>query len=192
MRRFFASLMSVLLIGVFMICPAFAASSFPDVDENAAYAEAVEYLNEIGIMQGDNNGNFNPDKNVTRAEMAVVICRMLGEDTSATDGTVFSDVPANHWANGFIIKAAELGIVSGYGNGKFGPSDTLTYEQAVTMLVRAVGMDATVEQMGGYPHGFLAIATEKNLLTGIDAQMGMGFSRANVAKLLYNYFNINV
>ena len=59
MKRFCASVMSVLLIGVIIICPAFAASSFPDVDENADYAEAVAYVSEIGIMVGDERGNFN-------------------------------------------------------------------------------------------------------------------------------------
>ena len=187
MRRIFTGVMSLVLVGVFTLCPAFAASSFPDVDENAAYAEAVQCVNEMEIMQGDNKGNFNPDKNVTRAEMAAIICRMLYEDASATDGTVFSDVPASHWANGYIVKAAELGIISGYGNGKFGPSDTVTYEQAVTMLVRATGGEGEAENLGGYPDGYIKLASEYGLLEDIHVSQGSNFSRGNVAILLYNF-----
>ena len=189
MRRIFTGVMSLVLVVVFTLCPASAATSFPDVDENAAYAEAVEYLNDVGIMQGDDKGNFNPDKNVTRAEMAVIICRMLGEDTSATDGTVFSDVPANHWANGFIIKAAELGIVSGYGNGKFGPSDTVTYEQAVTMAIRAVGGAQEALDEGGYPNGYLIVAERYDLLRDMGTTIGMKLPRREVAVLIYNCLN---
>lgn len=186
MRRIFTGVMSLVLVGVFTLCPAFATNSFPDVEENAAYAEAVEYLNDVGIMQGDDKGNFSPDKNVTRAEMAVIICRMIGEDTSATDGTVFSDVPANHWANGFIIKAAELGIVSGYGNGKFGPSDTITYEQALAMVINALGMGGDATNEGGYPDGYLVVANVHGYTNNIVANKGDYFSRAQVAILLYN------
>ena len=126
------------LAGAILICPAMAASSFPDVDEYAPYAEAVEYLKERNIMVGDNHGNFNPNKTVTRAEMATIVCRMLGETENLTISNTFTDVPNTHWANKYIAKAAELSIVSGYGNGKFGPNDMVTYEQAVTMVVRAL------------------------------------------------------
>lgn len=186
MRRIFTGVMSLVLVGAFTLCPAFAASSFPDVDENAAYAEAVEYLNDVGIMQGDDKGNFNPDKNVTRAEMAAIICRMLYEDASAMDGTVFSDVPASHWANGFIIKAAELGIVSGYGNGKFGPSDTITYEQAIAMVIRAKGLDEYAVTAGGYPDGYIAVAQEYGFGQELTVSLGDFMPRREIAVLLYS------
>ena len=186
MRRIFTSAMSVLLIGAFMICPAFAASSFPDVDENAAYAEAVQYVNDMEIMQGDDKGNFNPDKNVTRAEMATIICRMLYEDASATDGTVFSDVPASYWANGYIVKAAELGIISGYGNGKFGPSDTVTYEQAIAMVIRAKDLDEYAMAAGGYPSGYIKVAQEYGFGQELNTSLGDLMPRREIAVLLYS------
>ena len=53
----------VLLMGGLLICPVFAASSFPDVTGYEEFTEAVSYVSEAGIMVGDNNGNFNPYKN---------------------------------------------------------------------------------------------------------------------------------
>lgn len=192
MRLKIQSIVAAILAMVLLTCPALAASSFPDVNENAEYAEAVEYLNEVGIMQGDNKGNFNPNKTVTRAEMAAIICRMLGETENLPSSTAFNDVPAGHWANGYVGKAAELGIVGGYGNGKFGPSDPVTYEQAVTMVVRAVGHNDDAESMGGYPNGFLTYAENAGFLNGINSKIGEAFSRANVALLLMNYYNYNM
>lgn len=126
------------------------SASFPDVDKNAGYAEAVEYLADIGIFSGDENGNFNPDKTVTRAEMAVIVCKMLGETEDLSKADTFTDVPQEHWANAYIARAAELGIISGYGDGTFGPGDAVTYEQAVTMVVRALGLEDEANEYGGY------------------------------------------
>ena len=189
MKHKFQRTLACLLALTLLICPALAASPFPDVNENADYAEAVEYLKDAGIMRGDNKGNFNPNQTVTRAEMATIVCNMLGETKDLTVSDTFSDVPTTHWANKYITKAAELGIVSGYGNGKFGPSDTVTYEQAVTMLVRAWDMDALAVAAGGYPDGYVVTADEQGFLEGVKAKVGQKLNRAVVAQILYNVLN---
>ena len=186
-QRALAGLLAILLL----TCPVFAAT-FPDVDQYAEYAEAVEYVSEAGIMVGDENRNFNPDKTVTRAEMATIICKMLGETDDLPSSTVFTDVPINHWANMYISKATELGIISGYGNGKFGPSDNLTYEQAVTMIIRAIGGNDVAQEYGGYPDGYLAAADENGLLENISSKKGEALSRSDVAQILYNYYLLNL
>lgn len=187
MRRFCASVMSVLLIGVIIICPAFAASSFPDVDENADYAEAVAYVSEIGIMVGDERGNFNPDDTVTRAEMATILCNMVGEtENLPKDGSVFTDVPENHWANPYVIKAAELGLVSGYGDGRYGPSDILTYEQAITMLVRSANLGDEALNKGGYPDGFMRVANQYGYSNGLSIGAKDLMSRWQIAVAVTN------
>lgn len=168
-----------------LLCPTLAASTFPDVDANADYAEAVQYLNAIGIMKGDNKGNFNPDSTVTRAEMATIICRMLGETENLTTSDRFTDVPTNHWANTYITKAAELGIVNGYGNGKFGPNDTVTYEQAVTMVIRAMELEDIALEYGGYPNGYVETANEYGFTWDLSVKIGDQMPRSQIALLLY-------
>ena len=175
-----------LLIGGVLICPAMAASSFPDVDENADYAEAVKYLDDVGIMRGDNNGNFNPNQTVTRAEMATIICNMLGETEDLTVSDTFSDVSRTHWANKYISKASEFGLVSGYGSGKFGPNDSVTYEQVLTMVVRAMALEEEAIQAGGYPDGYIEIAHERGYINRLSAQKGESLTRWQVAMILYN------
>lgn len=98
MRVLMASLMAWSML-ISSVC----AASFPDVDKDADYAEAVEILNDMGIMQGNSDGKFNPNSNVTRAQLAAILCRSLGETQDLpTNGEQFSDVPESHWANGFI------------------------------------------------------------------------------------------
>lgn len=188
MKRRIATVLVFALAVSFLVFPVQAVSSFPDVREDAEYAEAVEYLKGNRIMVGDDHGNFNPNKAVTRAEMATIICNMLGEaGNSVNAGGIFTDVSASHWASGYIAKAVSLGIISGYGNRKFGPNDKVTYEQAVTMIVRAGYGSEDAQNAGGYPNGFLHMAEIYGLLEGIHINNGTLLTRAQVAMLLYNY-----
>lgn len=189
------SILAGVLIAGLLTCPSMAASAFPDVDEYDEYAEAVEYISEAGIMIGDAQGYFNPNQTVTRAEMAVILCKMLDETDNLTISNNFSDVPQNHWANKYVTKAAELGAISGYGNGKFGPSDNVTYEQAITMIVNALNGFDLAQAAGGYPNGYLSLAIEHNLLDGVTSEVGEPLSRSDIAIILFNcnnfYFNEN-
>lgn len=179
------------VIAVSLIDPVFASSRFPDIDTASEYVAAVNYVSKAKIMVGDTDGNFNPHKTVTRAEMATIICNMLGEKGDTSGAARFTDVASNHWANPFICKAVELSFVSGYGDDKFGPSDNVTYEQAVTMIVRAIGGNDVAIEYGGYPNGYVFVASENGLLEGINAKEGEALSRIDIAAILYRYYLIS-
>lgn len=183
------SLLIGLLVVVLLVCPAFAAGPFPDVDERNNYAEAVGVLRDMGIMQGEPDGNFHPNNKVTRGQMAAIICRVLGEqDNLIPDGTQFSDVPENHWANSYVVKVASLGIVNGYGNGTFGPEDTVTYAQALTMIVRTMGLEENAIMAGGYPDGYINVAVENGLAGEFSATQNEPLTRWQVAEIVFSIF----
>lgn len=186
MKRILGCILVCVLMGGLLAYPAFAAGPFPDVDETAVYAEAAEAMKELGIMVGDEKGNFNPNKTVTRAEMAAIVCRMLGETVDLTTADTFVDVPISHWANGYIAKATSSGIIGGYGDGRFGSSDAVTYEQAITMLVRFLDYEYEAKSAGGYPDGYIMIAQDLGLLKGINVKNGVALDRGNVAIIIYN------
>lgn len=181
------SILASLLAISLLTCSA-SAMSFPDVPKDSDYATAIENISDLKIMVGSSNGNFNPNQIVSRAEMATIVCRVLGITENLPKSEVFDDVPATFWANAYIGKASELGIVAGYGNGKFGPGDPVTYEQAITMVVRAIGQSENANRYGGYPNGFIQVAEESSLLQGIQAVQGQGMTRGTVAMLLNNYY----
>lgn len=139
---------------------------FPDVPKTADYTQAVAALVEMGIITGDNKGNFNPNDTINRAEVATIICRVMGveEEAKAMKNAVFTDVPSTHWAVGYVAKAAELGIINGYGNGTFGPGNPVTYEQMVKMLVCAWGYEEEAKEAGGWPRGYIEIATDMGII----------------------------
>lgn len=117
----------------------------------------------LGIFAGYPDGTYRPDQEVTRAEFAKVVVAMLGL-TSAADilkgtATNFPDVAADHWASGFINVAVAKGIIRGYPDGTFGPSDTILASQAVTMLIRALGYNEMAEATATWPLGEILTAT---------------------------------
>ncbi len=171
-----------------------AGTLYPDVDDAASYAEAVETLNVLSIMIGDDKGNFNPDASITRAEAAAIVVRVknLGNAASAAGGTNFTDVAADHWAAGYINLAEQSGIINGYGDGTFGPSDPVTYEQIIKMIVAALGRTPEAEAKGGYPSGYLIVAAQEDINLGVAVTAGAEAPRAAVARLVFNALEVDV
>lgn len=171
-----------------LFCGAAFAGTFPDVSDSAFYATAVETLADLGILQGDSHGNFNPNNTITRAEAATIVCRMLGVESEAKTlkTSKFSDVSSNHWAVGYISKAAELGIIDGYGNGKFGPSDSVTKQQIIKMLVCAWGYEEEAKNTGGWPSGYTQLAVHLQIADNVSSIDPGSAIRSDVAIWVYN------
>lgn len=110
--------------------------TFKDVEKHWS----KDYVNDAGsrlIVSGTGNGNFTPDKAVTRAEFAVMIVKALGLKGSQFADN-FSDVGKDNPYYSYIYTAYKYGIITGYTNGKFGPSDLITREQSMTMISKAM------------------------------------------------------
>ena len=181
-------LLVVVVIMLLVTTNAAVYSHFPDVPIDADYAEAVDYLAELGIFTGDDQGNFNPDKTITRAEFATIMVRMAGEEDRAKTVTTssFSDVPSSHWACGYVTVAVEMGFVNGYGNGKYGPGDTLTYEQGVAIIIRYLGLEDEASESGGWVAGYLHVAEIYKITSNLTLEQGRKLLRKQVAILTHN------
>ncbi|MCL1808704.1 MAG: S-layer homology domain-containing protein [Clostridiales bacterium] len=108
-------------------------SAFADVKESDWFYGAVAYAVEKGLMNGTSATLFSPNASLTRAMLVTILYRNEGEPEFTAENP-FSDVANGQWYTDAVIWAYENGIVSGYGNGLFGASDSITREQLVTML----------------------------------------------------------
>lgn len=155
--------------------------------------EAVVRLASLGVLEGYPDGTFRPNLNITRAEYAAVVYRAK-RLTQISGNTVFGDVPASHWASGYIKAAEQDGLIKGkglvQGVNTFDPEASISYEEAVTLVVRALGYEALAQSSGGFPSGYLLVATQKGLLQGITGNLSMPASRALVAQLTFNALEI--
>jgi len=101
---------------------------------------AKDSINDMGsrlIVSGSGNGNYSPNKEITRAEFAAIVIRALGLKTETAESS-FTDVKTSAWYAGYVETAVSYGIITGYSNSKFGPNDKITREQAMTMIARAM------------------------------------------------------
>lgn len=108
---------------------------FRDVDRGSWYFDAVRYCFDNDLMAGASATRFDPDGQLTRAMFAAVLYRLEGSP-AVSYSQAFSDVPEGEWYSDAVIWANQHGVVSGYKNGTFGGSGTLTREQLASMLYR--------------------------------------------------------
>lgn len=170
-------------------------AAYSDVEAGTVVSEAVDILSGLNVITGFEDGTFKPEETVTRAQMAAIICRTLGYEDQAQSSmgtTVFNDVAADHWASGYINVAQAQQIINGYGNGNYGPEDQVTYEQAVKMIVAALGYDLAAQSKGGYPTGYLAIASAEGITKSANGKVGDAAKRGTIAVLVYNSLEVRL
>ncbi len=109
---------------------------FPDVNETDWFYDDVYAAFDAGIVKGMDDGTFQPNRDVTRAEFAIMLCRALGIQDPA-QSPLFTDVPEDAWFYNEVTVLAEMGIVNGVGDGAFAPFQTIRRQEMVTMVYRA-------------------------------------------------------
>ena len=178
-----------------LLAAGFAMSSLPvlakvpEEIKGTKYEEPVSVLAAFKIMNGDENGEFRLDDTIIRSEvtkMAVTALGMQDAAESSKGNHDYLDVSEDHWANGYISIATGLGLVEGDGDGNFRPNDKITYREAVTIMVRATGYEQSALQKGGYPSGYISVASENAMLNGVSGTSEKEISRGNVAILTNN------
>lgn len=117
--------------------------------EDVAKHWAKDSVNNMGsrlVINGVGNGLFNPDDDITRAEFAAVMVRGLGLKLKDS-GTVFSDVSAAAWYNSAIQTAYNYGLINGFKDGTFHPTDKITREQAMVIIAKAMTITGVDEKL---------------------------------------------
>ena len=161
------------------------ASNFPDVSDTAYFGEPVNVLTGFGVIAGYPDGTFKPTNVVTRAEMVTMIVAALNIPVKGGATTVrFSDVPVTHWAAGYIDYGASVGFVAGYPDGSFQPEKEVSYNEALTMIVAALGY--TAESLpGSWPGNFVNKVQSLGILDICRTTGTAGAPRQDIACFLY-------
>ena len=163
-------------------------AAFKDADK-ISNKEAVEVMNALGVLVGDDKGNFNADANLTRAQAAKIVCVMLlGKDASDALSLKSSFTDVSGWAESYIAYCASQGIVAGVGNGKFDPDGQLTGYQFAKMLLVALGYDAELESMIGsdWQVNVAKLSISAGLTDGLNIALSKVITRDEAAKMAFN------
>ena len=120
------------------ITPSGASTAFRDVKADAYYAPYVAWAESKGIVKGTGFGKFEPNRTITREEMAVILDKFLADQKKTYPSTVktqFNDAgTVSSWAKESVEKMADQGLLSGVGKGNFVPKGSFTRAQAAQVL----------------------------------------------------------
>lgn len=197
MKSFFKKKLAAIAASVMLISslamPAVSNAAFSDVEDSNAYKTAITTLSKLKIINGYDDGTFGPEKAITRAEFTKIVVFVLGYDQLQTTTDQFEDLSLSHWANTYVKTAFDLGIINGYDDFTFGPDDSVTYEQALKMVVCMLGYQTDAEAKGGYPDGYRAESLSLDLQKGITGvEYTANAPRQIVAQIMYNALEVRL
>ena len=185
-RALSLALSSVMLLGMMVVGT--SAASYPDVDAQDNL-EAIEVLQMLGVMSGDEKGNFNPDAKVTRNEMAVIMTHLLKLNAGGTNP--FTDVPS--WAQPYVSAIYANGVTSGTSATTYGGSNNVTAVEAALMVMKALGY---FEFQGEFEDNWTVAvtkqATKVGLFENVDVAVTAQITRSQAAQLCLNALESNV
>ncbi len=137
---------------------------------------AKDAINDMGsrmVVTGVGSSSYEPERSITRAEFAAIVVRAMGLKKGTTE-SAFGDVTLTDWFNGYVDTATSYSLINGYDSTSFGPNDTITREQAMTILARAMKrMGLGVDLTDSDASALLANYT--------DASLVLDYAKAGVA-----------
>ncbi len=166
------------------------AKTYDDVDSDSlskTAATSISILSDIGVIKGTSDNEFSPAELVTREQMAAFLFRlMLGrDDAGRVNTTSFTDLYDPYY-NGAISWANAAGYILGTSKTAFEPKGGITKQDAMTMLVRALGQD-NAKMNENYPWSYINAAIKLGLDNGLeDVDYDETLTRADTAVILYN------
>lgn len=107
-----------------------------DIEDHWA-RDTIYFLAQRNIIKGSDN-KFNPNANITRAEFTALVVKVLGLESTADYKIEFQDVIQNDWFYEVVKTAKQYNLIHGIGEGRFGPNNSITREQMVTIIMNAL------------------------------------------------------
>lgn len=176
-----------LLLGL-LVLPASARSTTVPAQQ-----EVTQVINALGIMVGDDQGNMQLDRTVTRAEFITMAVKASpnGDQVGESSTSPYPDVPYTHWAAGFVEAGVAAGLITGYSDGTFRPSNQITLAEGVTIVLQLLGYGSE-DFSGAYPTPQMALYHSLKLDRGLNAQSSSTvLSRHDAMYLFYNLLSTN-
>lgn len=177
---------------------------FADVAVTDARAEALAFLKDHGVVQGYEDGSFQPERTMNRAEALKMLYVGVNEDISSVGATSgFPDVPADAWFRPYVLLAKGQGVVKGYNDGTFKPGNKINKAEALKILMLIVDEDlskVTLQEKNSYTGGqdlwyapYLLRANQMGLIDALNPEdylLAGDITRGELAEMLYRVLYI--
>lgn len=179
-------IVALFIIMQLFLCVFVVDGQIPNDVKDTNLSKVIGLLNALDIVLIDSNGNFNLGEITKRKEMAYSACKLMGVNDSFDSQNSFGDLDEKEPLLQYINMANNLKLMNGYSSDTFAPNDSITIQQAVTILVKVLGYDEVAKSKGGYPAGYISIARETGILKGVEITIESLVDNGTLAKLIYN------
>lgn len=198
LKKCLSSITLSAMAATLFVSPAQAALDFTDGNEIPSWAEeAIEELMDQGVISGNDDGSFAPNRQLNRAEVSKIIVLSTGIDLDTTGGPHFPDVDEGAWYYDYIETMYNQGWINGYPDGEFRPGVGINRAEIAKMVVNAFEID---QDLAGSPHfddvsdsdwfyGYVETAYNNGLMRGYgDGTFGPAnaVTRAETSKIVYD------
>lgn len=173
-----------MLIGVFTSLNVMAYDDLSTSSQNTA----ASLVTALGIMEADSSADFGSKTIVTRGQFALYVTRLLKYSVSKASAGAkgsFDDVDISTEQGAAVQLLADMGAVS-KGAREFNPNVGINYNEAIRMLLSALGYDIMAQNNGGYPSGYTRVASDNKLNDGLGGISTTALTKPEVAVILYN------
>lgn len=151
-------------------------------------AEAFEFLRAVGILEED--CVYTPELMINRGMFAKLAVGLSGYGLNEAEDSVFEDIEKSEYKQ-YINSAYKYGYIAGVDETHFAPDLTITNEQAIKITMSILGYDHMAQEMGGYPSGYMRVASECRILKNISGTSGV-LNMRNAMILLYNAMHTDI
>lgn len=183
MKKKLMTLILTLLCSGFVMVTTVGAASVP-------VENAIGLLNAIDVIEPDELTESNMEEYITRMDFVIFLARLINADNEyGSDNNYYTDIPDDHWGKPSINAMVEKGFLAP-GNRMFRPDDAITRQEAAKLVVMATGRTVQADIQGGYPFGYMAVANECELFSGVEA--GSELTYRDAAMLLYNTATVDI
>jgi len=204
------ALSSVLALGLLIPGVSAGAANSANIDLTdiaGSYAHTeISELVKLGVISGYEDGTFQPQKDMSRAELAKVLVTAMGLEENPAAAEPFQDVPAQSWYAGYVGALVQAGVTQGTSVDSFAPDAKVTREALVVFFIRALGLQEVAEQVpvelqaadaaniSDWAKPAVALAMRIGFVQGVEAADGsiafdpQGYAqRQALARLAYEY-----
>lgn len=154
--------------------------------EKTLYTDSLRRMMDLGVFTPTSAQAMDTDRSITREELAIVLIKATGQDEAAKlykNTTLYSDVPSSRFSNGHVNAAVKLGYMTALADGKFHPSQTVSFTQAAVIMGKLLGYDES-SLSGSYPGNYITLLENLDILDGISYTPAKALSRGQTALLL--------
>lgn len=177
----------LLAVGLLVVPISFLAQAQLDDARGTTASTAVQFLIEQGIVEGYDDGSFKPDQEINRAEFLKLVIKSADKAIQACDGAVpYSDVAITEWWAGIICTATDLGIVEGYPDGTFRPSENINLAEAskIVAKVNELETEVTDSTEAWYQQFIRALQGQKAIANSIKS-FAQQLNRGEMAQMVW-------